>query len=114
MVSLRIVHFPASVKRILRTDASVKRQVFRQEVLIHRDVQFVGAEVCWGMQDTVRHHEAVIKLHHHVRRQMANTIVLALSKTLHAGKELVLGHKWVQPHRRGVVMRRTVPDCHTS
>ena len=37
---------------------------------------------------------------------MSNSIVIALCETLHACEELVLSHEWIQPHGRGMVMRR--------
>ena len=41
MSSLRIVLFPASVKRILCTDTSVKRQILSQEVAAEEQVEFL-------------------------------------------------------------------------
>ena len=76
-------------------------------MFIHRDVQLMRAKVRRGVQHSVRHHEAVIKLHHDMRRQVTNPVILALSETLHTGKKFVLRHKRVKPHGRGVIMRRT-------
>lgn len=45
VLGLRIVHFPARVKRIGCSDPSVKCQVLGQEMLVHRDVQLVRAKV---------------------------------------------------------------------
>ena len=67
----------------------------------------VGTKVRRGVQHAVGHNEAVVNVHHRVRRQMPNPIVLALPETLHAGKKLVLGHERVQSHGRGMIMRGT-------
>ena len=58
------------------------------------------------MQHTVRHHEAVIKMHHGVRRQIPNPIIFAFSPALHALQEIILRDIGIEPHGGGVVMRR--------
>ena len=76
-------------------------------MLVHRHVQLVRAKVRRRMQHAIRHHEAVINVHHRVRRQVAHAVVVALSPTLHAGEEIVLRHERVEAHGRGVIVRRT-------
>ena len=77
------------------------------EVLVHRNVYLVGAKVRWGVQHAVGHNEAVVNVHHRVRRQMPNPIVLALPEALHAGKKLILRYEGVKSHGCGMIVRMT-------
>ena len=67
----------------------------------------MGAKVRWGVQHAVGHNEAVVNVHHRVRRQMPNPIVLVLPKLFMQEKKLVLGHIRIKSHGRGMIMRRT-------
>ena len=88
-----IVLLTACVKSVRRADPPVKGEVFGKEVLVHRDMEFMGTKVGRRVQHAIRHDETIIKLHHHVGRQMPDAVVFTLAKLLHAGQELLLRHE---------------------
>lgn len=107
VTGFRIVFLTAGIERIRRADSAIQREILGEEMLVHRDVELMGAEIRRRVQHAVGHYEAVVDVHHRMWRQVSHTVVFALAPALHASEELVLRYKRVKSHGRGVIVRWT-------